>query len=34
MSQTSILDRIVAVKREEVAAGRARASVAAMRARA
>ena len=34
MSDTNILDRIVAVKREEVVAGRARASVAAMRARA
>ena len=34
MSGADILDRIVAVKREEVAAGRARASLAAMRARA
>jgi indole-3-glycerol phosphate synthase len=34
MSETNILDRIVAVKREEVAAGRALTSVAALRARA
>jgi len=34
MSEGNILDRIVAVKREEVAAGRARESLAAMRARA
>ena len=34
MSETNILDRIVAVKRDEVAAGRARCDLAAMRARA